>query len=118
MNGQLSLYIDDDRVVPAEFTHFARTSAEAIELLVEHRFTLISFDHDLGGDDTSQLVVRWMIATGVRAVEYRVHSANKIGRSWLDNAIADDLSRDDGPREPVGSSFEPIEPGRTQPEHE
>lgn len=45
---------------------------------------------------------------------YRVHSANKIGRLWLERAIADDLSRDDGPRSPVGWSFGPIEPRTTR----
>lgn len=40
----------------------ARTSAEAIDVLVKHGHDceVVSLDHDLGDDDTTRPVVLWM----------------------------------------------------------
>jgi hypothetical protein len=82
----MRLYIDDERVLPAEFTHLAQSAAQAITLLSRHDFEVVSFDHDLGGtstDDTSRPVLTWMIENEKWPNEIRVHTANPVGRDWL-----------------------------------
>src|ERR1700761_8147455 len=56
------LFIDDIRDPVSDDWRIARTSAEAIGLLEKLGCPReISFDHDLGGDDTAMVVVRWLI---------------------------------------------------------
>ena len=81
------LWIDDLRPVPDLDWIPARTSEEAIQLLEIIDFEEISFDHDLGGDDTTRRVVLWMIENGKRAEKYNVHSANVVGVEWLEGMI-------------------------------
>lgn len=88
-----NLFIDDERY-PADDGRFwvlARSSKQAINLMKQNGFpSFISFDHDLGGDDTSILVIKWMIEQVLDAVEARtpvpvfpmnfyVHSQNPVG---------------------------------------
>lgn len=83
----MRLWIDDERVMPAGFTHMAMSSAQAITLLSQHDFELVSFDHDLGGvhgDDTSRPVLTWMIENEKWPREIRFHTANPVGRDWLE----------------------------------
>lgn len=90
----IKLWIDDVRPAPDESWDVVATSDAAIaflNLMVKHvrmeRIDVISFDHDLGGDDTARPVVIWMIENNVRATEYRIHSANPVGRDWLTGMI-------------------------------
>lgn len=83
------LFIDDIREPIDLDWRIARTSADAIALLetlgCPHE---ISFDHDLGGDDTAMLVVRRLIDLDLDAggtfiapdFSYSIHSANPVGR--------------------------------------
>lgn len=91
------LYLDDLRDPPpavGEPWTVARSSSEAIQLVEEKGLPMwMSLDHDLGGDDTSMVFLKWL------AYEYQaefiplwfVHSANPIGKqnieaflkSWL-----------------------------------
>lgn len=53
-------------------------------------FTHISFDHDLGGDDTSRRVVLWLCENSEPnkwPATASVHSMNPIGREWLTGMI-------------------------------
>ncbi|PRZ56360.1 hypothetical protein BX589_10110 [Paraburkholderia fungorum] len=86
------LFIDDlrDPVDPA--WTIARSSAEAIALLLERGCPdAISFDHDLGGDDTAMAVVRRLIDLDLDAngafipptFRFEVHSANPVGAANL-----------------------------------
>ncbi len=95
--GRMSthLFIDDLREPPEGAWAVVRTSEEAIAFLEAHGCpAVISFDHDLGGDDTAMRVVRWMIdrdldAAGFipEAFEFRVHSANPIGAANIESAL-------------------------------
>src|ERR1044072_8872498 len=91
----LKLWIDDIRTPPDDTWEWVTTSEAAIATL---RFfseegmlwcprVAISFDHDLGGDDTTRPVVLWMIENGVTFQEYHVHSANPVGFEWLTGMI-------------------------------
>lgn len=91
----LRLWIDDIREPPDDTWEWVTTSEAAIALL---RFfqeegmlwcprEAISFDHDLGGDDTTRPVVIWMIENGFKFDRYSVHSANPVGVEWLNGMI-------------------------------
>jgi hypothetical protein len=66
------------------------TLAEALDL-IEDRWDEVSFDHDLGGDDTSIPVakrIEEMAFNGERAPpRWHIHSANPIGRKNLEAAL-------------------------------
>jgi hypothetical protein len=83
------LFIDDLRKPASGSWVVARTSHEAIALLENWGCPdVISFDHDLGGDDTAMAVVKKMIEMDMDAegrfipadFKYLVHSANPVGR--------------------------------------
>ena len=78
--------------MPEDFTHHARTSTEAIEMLESFREQgvypeLVSLDHDLGGDDTTRPIVLWWCTTLAWANAIAVHSANPVGVEWLTGMI-------------------------------
>jgi hypothetical protein len=76
------LWVDDLRPAPPGWTG-AKSSAEAISLLAGGEFTAISFDHDLGGDDTTRPVVLWLCEHDRWPPEVHVPTANPVGREWL-----------------------------------
>ena len=89
------LFIDDERmpVNPDEWI-IVRTSDEAMNLVQRKGMPdFISFDHDLGGDDTSMKFVHWMIDAyldneiDVQPFEYVVHSQNPIGAQNIKGAL-------------------------------
>ena len=82
----VNLYIDDLRTAPEGFD-VARTSQEAIDMLSEKTYEFISFDHDLGGDDTTRRVVLWLIENEYPTFEWAVHSMNPVGREWLEGML-------------------------------
>ena len=81
------LYIDDIRDPKSEVTFIARSSAQAIKWMEDNGIPeLILFDHDLGGDDTAMVVVKWMVTQDMdnkyvipENFEFNVHSANPVG---------------------------------------
>lgn len=83
----MRLYIDDIRTPKTDNWEIVRTSQEAIIFMAENGCSnYISFDHDLGGDDTSMKVVHWMIEKDLEEgnfipdnFEFNVHSANPVG---------------------------------------
>jgi len=79
-----NLWIDDIRLPPEGYL-WAKTSSEAIEMISGNdAFNHISFDHDLGGDDTSRKVVLWLCENNDKwPASARVHSMNPIGKEWL-----------------------------------
>jgi hypothetical protein len=85
---QYKLFIDDLREPPTGTDYIvARSSTEAIGWVVLRGIPQhISFDHDLGGEDTSMVFLHWL-ANKVVDVElefpegftYTVHSQNPVG---------------------------------------
>jgi hypothetical protein len=75
------LYIDDLRDCPEGFI-LARSSRDAMTI-VELRGMpeFISFDHDLGGEDSAMVFLKWLANTfDEPAFNYTVHSANPVGK--------------------------------------
>lgn len=90
------LWIDDVRVSPDGYDQ-AWSSMEAIDMLsIQIRagtpYDHISFDHDLGGDDTTRKVVMWMIENDHPPINWTVHSANPVGKEWLSGTLSRYLS--------------------------
>lgn len=91
----LKVWIDDLREPPDHSWDWVTTSEAAIALLTFFAEPgmlwcpreAVSFDHDLGGDDTSRPVVLWMINNNFRFDNYYVHSASPVGREWLTGMI-------------------------------
>lgn len=80
----IKLWIDDLRPAPEGWT-WAKNSQEALDLLADktHQVVAVSFDHDLGGDDTSRRVALWMAEHDAFPPLVHVHTANPVGRDWL-----------------------------------
>ena len=84
------LFIDDERFPVDEGWVIARSSADAIAEIARRGWpSYISFDHDLGGDDTTKPVVDWLICEVLDGnyrgamPDYYVHSQNPIGRDKI-----------------------------------
>lgn len=88
----MKLWIDDERLPPTGWD-WAKTSGEAIAKLQETTYDEISFDHDLGGDDTTRPVVMWLCEQlhgndhNYFPAIVRVHTANPVGRIWLEDTL-------------------------------
>jgi len=98
----MRIWVDDIRTPPDDdgFWWWCKNSSEAIRLLVNAKFatdrgwvgsddaiSVMSLDHDLGGDDTSRRIVLWMCENEFWPEEVRVHSANPVGVEWLEGMI-------------------------------
>jgi len=85
----MKLWIDDIREAPTGW-FVARDSHGAIEFLSDVKagyvlgvFEEVSFDHDLGGEDTTRRVMTWMIENDIWPRRVFIHTANPVGRQWL-----------------------------------
>lgn len=83
------MYIDDIRIPKKDFDIIIRSSKESIEYMeINGCPNYISFDHDLGGEDTVMNVIKFMIERDLdmdekfipKNFEFNVHSANPVGR--------------------------------------
>ena len=98
----MKLFIDDERYPPGEASNWqiVRSSAEAIAFIQLRGVpAFISFDHDLGGEDTAMVFIRWLIEMDLdhpgsipKNFAYDVHSQNPVGarniRALLDNYLS------------------------------
>ena len=82
------MFIDDERSPPRDGNTWVivRSSGEAINYVQDHGVPeFISYDHDLGGDDTSIRFIWWLIDAYLDGriktfpVNYAVHSQNPVG---------------------------------------
>ncbi|MBB5413952.1 hypothetical protein HDG34_007935 [Paraburkholderia sp. HC6.4b] len=100
------MFIDDIRDPIDADWRIARTSAEAIAMLEDLGCpSEISFDHDLGGDDTAMFVVRRLIDRDLDAggtfipatFIYSIHSANPVGRENIQGLLSQYLAVRENP---------------------
>jgi hypothetical protein len=96
METRYRLFIDDIRDPVAPDWVIARTSFEAIALLEARGCPFeISFDHDLGGDDTAMVVAKKLVSMDLDAgggfipadFVYSVHSANPVGKGNIEGLL-------------------------------
>lgn len=93
----LYLYIDDERTPSTNKDWIIkRNSADSIAFMTENGCPdYISFDHDLGGDDTSIIIVNWMIERDLDSngdfipvsFDFNVHSANPVGAKNIESKL-------------------------------
>lgn len=86
----MKLFIDDVRPTPEGFDFRAYSSTDAIFYIDSFDIDFISFDHDLGGDDTGYKVACYIekIATeGKCPPDYKIHSANPVGAERIKLAM-------------------------------
>ena len=93
----LNLYIDDIRN-PPNLTEWivVRSSEQAINYVKENGMpNFASFDHDLGGDDTSMVFLKWLIDYDMdnkgqiipSDFSWTIHSANPVGKDNIDSLL-------------------------------
>lgn len=84
----MTMYIDDIREPKKDYDWIVRSSNVAIDIITRYGCpNFISFDHDLGGEDTAMRVVKWLIEMDLDMsgtfipynFEWNVHSANPVG---------------------------------------
>ncbi len=90
-----NLYIDDIRFPPLDRDWLVcRSTQEALDRIAYLGMPdFISFDHDLGGEDTTMVFLRRLVNEVWDGVtpppEYQIHSANPVGaqniRSFMDS---------------------------------
>jgi len=72
-----------------------RSVVEAKLLIEAILYFEISLDHDMGGDSTTRELVLWCIENDKiprGLTHFTVHSANPVGREWLEGMIERYLS--------------------------
>jgi hypothetical protein len=92
----MKLWVDDLRDPPEADWTWVQTSKAArwyLNIWIKDGVGVdgltISLDHDLGGDDDTRSIVLWLIENEVSAWidDIRVHTANPVGREWLEGMI-------------------------------
>lgn len=82
----LKLWVDDERQPPDGFA-WVWTAPAAVELLKRGVVEELSLDHDLGFWGDTRPIVRWMCENDVWPRVVRVHTANPVGRTYLEGMI-------------------------------
>jgi len=88
----MKMYIDDIRDPKGDFDVIIRNSEEAKEYMIRNGCpSYISFDHDLGADDTAMDIVKFMVEMDLDMngefipgdFKFNIHSANPVGKANL-----------------------------------
>jgi hypothetical protein len=86
----MKMRLDDIRTPPDSSWRWAKSSGEAMEMFCAD-VTEMSFDHDLGGDDTAMPVAKRLEelahAGECQRITWRIHSPNPVGRANLEAAL-------------------------------
>lgn len=98
MNG-LTIWVDDIRPVPANYTHWCKSVDECINLISKAKLAnipidVIDLDHDAGdyaehGGDYIRLL-DWLEATKLNDdnhTAFRIHTMNPVGKQQMINII-------------------------------
>lgn len=85
MTNIIKLWVDDIRL-PPDGWFWAKTSEEAILFIKEHGIPEeMSLDHDLGGDDTVMVFLKWLAGNvEFKPFRWKVHSQNPIGKKNIE----------------------------------
>lgn len=89
----MRVYLDDIRTPATDHAWIVvRTAQEAIGLINTGNVQYISFDHDLGdnvpsGYDVAKHIERLCFMQEIRCPEWNIHSANPVGRRYIEAAM-------------------------------
>lgn len=89
----MKIWVDDIRTPPDESWAWFKDADQTIAYLrVEKtlgccRLEIMSLDHDLGYENTTRDIVKWMCYNDFWPDEVVVHSQNPVGREWLEGMI-------------------------------
>lgn len=94
-----AIYLDDLRTPKTTDKDWVilRSSAEIIEYVKKNGMpSFISFDHDLGGDDTAMVFIKWVIEYDLdndgkiipADFSWFVHSANPVGAGNIEGLLS------------------------------
>lgn len=93
----MRIWVDDIRTPPDHTWHWYKNSSDTIYVLMKRMWAfqsgmwprpeVMSLDHDLGGDDTTRPIVLWCCENDFWPVEVKIHTANPVGRDWLQGMI-------------------------------
>ena len=87
----IRIYIDDIRTPPPGWTvvRNSRTARIMIDGLRQQQIKIeaISFDHDLGGDDTTRPVMYYLCEHDYWPKTIYVHSMNNVGVDYLEGMV-------------------------------
>jgi len=92
----MRMYIDDIRTPKTSFDVIVRSSKETIKhMSINGCPNFISFDHDLGGADTSMIIIKYMIERDLDSngtfiptdFSWNVHSANPVGEANINGYL-------------------------------
>lgn len=104
-NGFWKLYLDDERNIPNHYCtksiwYICRSSDDAKQMVLKHGIPkFISFDHDLGGNDTSMVFLKWLAneyytdekynknLNSLNIPQYVIHSQNPVGAKNIESYI-------------------------------
>lgn len=99
----VKLYIDDIRSPKTSGNWIIlRTSDEAIEYVKKHGLpNFVSLDHDLGGDDTVMIFLKWLIEYDLDndgkiippEFTWNIHSANNVGTNNMNSLLTSYLKQ-------------------------
>lgn len=86
------MFIDDERFPVSDDFVVVRSSQEAITIVESSGIPYyISFDHDLGGEDTSVVFIKWLVEFMLdndkilpQDFEYYIHSQNPVGKANIE----------------------------------
>ena len=92
----MKLFIDDLRFPVDDSWVIVRSSHEALEYIEANGCPdIISFDHDLGGDDTSMVFLHRFLDLDMDGIiniptgfTYHIHSANPVGVKNIDGLLS------------------------------
>ena len=92
-SGQIiiKLWLDDIRTPPDDSWTWAKTYDEALEYITKNVVSEISFDHDLGAEQTGYSVAKAIEHHAyygiVSRMVWHIHSANPVGRRNIEQAM-------------------------------
>lgn len=98
---EMKLFIDDERFPPNDSYEWiiVRSSDAAVEYVIRYGLPdFISFDHDLGGNDTAMKFIHWLVDELIDGkvkipsdFDFYVHSQNPVGvaniQSYMENIL-------------------------------
>ena len=83
----MKLWLDDVRVAPESYIWIKTYKAFVKHIQEYGPPDFISFDHDLGGKKTGHDCAKWLVNQGVKLKEFKVHSANPIGKENIEKLL-------------------------------